>query len=178
MEKDTGKLAAVSGFPTEIVALGKSIGACAFWYIHIYIKHKHSLHDAQYWLGIFHNCLMSCVPGTGFCGSSWNPPSPKGKGRKLLNSVGTRTCDIQSTLPYLKLSVSNDSDVIIQGWRLNIFIMSGFFSTPKSNSVLLFTKRNHLVVGVYKKEKSSFSNVVNSHYPFPPVMTKERIVFN
>lgn len=37
MEKDTGKLAAVSGFPTEIVALGKSIGACAFLvYTYIY----------------------------------------------------------------------------------------------------------------------------------------------
>lgn len=37
------------------------------------------------------------------------------------------------------------------GWRLNIFIMSGFFSTPKSISVLLLTKRNHLAVDVYKK---------------------------
>lgn len=37
MEKDTGKLAAVSGFPTEIVALGKSTGACAFLYVRIYI---------------------------------------------------------------------------------------------------------------------------------------------
>lgn len=39
MEKDTGGLAAISGFPTEFVALGNSIGACAF-FLNIYNKHK------------------------------------------------------------------------------------------------------------------------------------------
>lgn len=48
MEKDTGGLAAISGFPTELVALGKSIGACAFFYIYI----TNSLHNACYWLWI------------------------------------------------------------------------------------------------------------------------------
>lgn len=50
MEKDTGGLAAISGFPTEFVALGNSIGACAFF--NIYITNTNSLHNACYWLWI------------------------------------------------------------------------------------------------------------------------------
>lgn len=57
--------------------------------------------------------------------------------------------------------------------------MSGFFSTAKSISVLLFTKHNHLAVDVYQKKNADlFSDVVNSHYHFPPAMTMGRIAFN
>lgn len=82
----------------------------------------------------------------------------KNEGKNLLNSVLEHEPVILRAL-CLKLCVSNDCDVIIWGWRLNIFIMSAFFSTPKSISVLLFTKHNHLAVDVYQKanQASSFS---------------------
>lgn len=70
MEKDTGGLAAISGFPTEFVALGKSIGACAFF--NICIANTNSLQNACCWLWISVTAWQAAGPAQIFT----MPPGP------------------------------------------------------------------------------------------------------
>ena len=106
-ETDTGGLAAISGFPTKSVALGKSVGACAFfWYI--YINKTQTAFIMPVPARDFHNCVVSSRLGTDCHDPSQNPSHPA-KEVELHQKRGEKTCELcwtvnQWYLEHLALS--------------------------------------------------------------------------